>query len=147
MGAICVWSFILSRKDARFSTAVARCRRGLTNHTASTTMSISLSMWACGAAGSALPWHGRGRRFDPDQVHQLIQQLKQEERSQAGVCIITSRFAAIGKGFRRCALPPPLRTWLHRSSILRPTCPAIAMMVESAAPHTARDVIAQCLRS
>src|SRR5580658_5625029 len=32
-------------------------------------------MWACGAAGSALPWHGRGRRFDPDQVHQLHQQL------------------------------------------------------------------------
>src|ERR1039458_8834205 len=27
--------------------------------------------WACGAAGSALPWHGRGRRFDPGQVHQL----------------------------------------------------------------------------
>jgi|SRR5580698_4384054 hypothetical protein len=27
--------------------------------------------WACGAAGSALPWHGRGRRFDPDQVHHL----------------------------------------------------------------------------
>jgi molybdopterin-binding protein len=29
-------------------------------------------MWACGAAGSALPWHGRGRRFDPDQVHQIL---------------------------------------------------------------------------
>ena len=29
-------------------------------------------MWACGAAGSALPWHGRGHRFDPDQVHQLL---------------------------------------------------------------------------
>jgi hypothetical protein len=28
-------------------------------------------LWACGAAGSALPWHGRGRRFDPDQVHHL----------------------------------------------------------------------------
>src|SRR5271166_4840219 len=28
------------------------------------------STWACGAAGSALPWHGRGHRFDPDQVHQ-----------------------------------------------------------------------------
>src|SRR5579859_4685582 len=27
------------------------------------------TQWACGAAGSALPWHGRGRRFDPDQVH------------------------------------------------------------------------------
>src|SRR6266704_240748 len=26
--------------------------------------------WACGAVGSALPWHGRGRRFEPDQVHQ-----------------------------------------------------------------------------
>src|SRR5712691_3680228 len=24
-----------------------------------------LQSWACGAAGSALPWHGRGRRFDP----------------------------------------------------------------------------------
>ena len=30
-----------------------------------------LQSWACGAAGSALPWHGRGRRFDPDQVHQI----------------------------------------------------------------------------
>ena len=33
----------------------------------------SLRMWACGAAGSALPWHGRGRRFDPGQVHQSNQ--------------------------------------------------------------------------
>ena len=32
-----------------------------------------LHSWACGAAGSALPWHGRGRRFDPDQVHQISQ--------------------------------------------------------------------------
>src|SRR4051812_27171739 len=31
-----------------------------------------LQVWACGAAGSALPWHGRGRRFDPDQVHQIL---------------------------------------------------------------------------
>ena len=33
-------------------------------------------MWACGAAGSALPWHGRGRRFDPDQVHHQINNLQ-----------------------------------------------------------------------
>jgi hypothetical protein len=33
---------------------------------------VSPNKWACGAAGSALPWHGRGRRFDPDQVHQLL---------------------------------------------------------------------------
>ena len=32
-------------------------------------------MWACGAAGSALPWHGRGHRFDPDQVHHRINKL------------------------------------------------------------------------
>jgi hypothetical protein len=35
-----------------------------------------VDVWACGAAGSALPWHGRGRRFDPDQVHQTSQQLR-----------------------------------------------------------------------
>ena len=32
--------------------------------------------WACGAAGSALPWHGRGRRFDPDQVHHIFNYLQ-----------------------------------------------------------------------
>jgi hypothetical protein len=31
---------------------------------------MSSPLWACGAAGSALPWHGRGHRFDPGQVHQ-----------------------------------------------------------------------------
>jgi hypothetical protein len=31
---------------------------------------LYLPVWACGAVGSALPWHGRGHRFDPDQVHQ-----------------------------------------------------------------------------
>ena len=40
--------------------------------------------WACGAAGSALPWHGRGRRFDPDQVHQIPQQVRQDERLVGG---------------------------------------------------------------
>ena|SRR5208283_299586 len=38
---------------------------------------VSSPKWACGAAGSALPWHGRGRRFDPDQVHQLLLHLNQ----------------------------------------------------------------------
>src|SRR4051812_43692655 len=36
-------------------------------------------MWACGAAGSALPWHGRGHRFDPDQVHQIPHQTNNLE--------------------------------------------------------------------
>src|SRR5208283_5875959 len=39
---------------------------------------VSSPKWACGAAGSALPWHGRGRRFDPDQVHQISQRLPVE---------------------------------------------------------------------
>ena len=46
---------------------------GLTNQgSAATIKGLHLcDEWACGAAGSALPWHGRGHRFDPDQVHQL----------------------------------------------------------------------------
>jgi hypothetical protein len=28
--------------------------------------------WACGAVGSALPWHGRGREFESHQVHQSL---------------------------------------------------------------------------
>src|SRR5258707_14901079 len=36
--------------------------------------------WACGAAGSALPWHGRGRRFDPDQVHQFLSSLAKDKQ-------------------------------------------------------------------
>ncbi len=31
--------------------------------------------WACGAVGSALPWHGRGREFESHQVHQIPQTL------------------------------------------------------------------------
>jgi hypothetical protein len=36
---------------------------------------LSVVKWACGAVGSALPWHGRGRRFEPDQVHQILPTL------------------------------------------------------------------------
>src|SRR3954451_7499175 len=32
---------------------------------------LTTRKWACGAVGSALPWHGRGRRFEPVQVHHL----------------------------------------------------------------------------
>src|ERR1017187_2079287 len=37
----------------------------------------AFAKWACGAAGSALPWHGRGRRFDPGQVHHKINNLQE----------------------------------------------------------------------
>ena len=29
-------------------------------------------VWACGAVGSALPWHGRGREFESHQVHHVF---------------------------------------------------------------------------
>src|SRR3954465_8885710 len=66
--------------DVGFSRQVSSCSGELTYSAQSARIVKSLllkkfsaslpSMWACGAAGSALPWHGRGRRFDPDQVHQ-----------------------------------------------------------------------------
>jgi murein DD-endopeptidase MepM/ murein hydrolase activator NlpD len=46
--------------------------------------SSGLRAWACGAAGSALPWHGRGRRFDPDQVHQILFSFVHEILSAKG---------------------------------------------------------------
>ena len=49
---------------------------------------VSPKQWACGAAGSALPWHGRGRRFDPDQVHQISQQLRRGSARDRGVCVM-----------------------------------------------------------
>src|SRR5580658_5457357 len=33
----------------------------------------SSCLWACGAVGSALPWHGRGQGFESLQVHQFSQ--------------------------------------------------------------------------
>ncbi len=29
-----------------------------------------LSLWGCSSVGRALAWHVRGRRFNPDQLHQ-----------------------------------------------------------------------------
>ena len=37
--------------------------------------SCRISSGACGAVGSALPWHGRGREFESHQVHQIPQTL------------------------------------------------------------------------
>ena len=36
---------------------------------------IERDPWACGAVGSALPWHGRGRGFESLQVHQTFQRF------------------------------------------------------------------------
>ena len=38
-------------------------------------LKLSRQMWACGAVGSALPWHGRGQGFESLQVHQIPQTL------------------------------------------------------------------------
>ena len=77
---------------------------GLTNpERAETIRELHSPKWACGAAGSALPWHGRGHRFDPGQVHQLFQQFMQGQSSQVGrlcrgLCHIPP-FSAIREGF------------------------------------------------
>ena len=62
---------IYELRDKRVSSQRMRAEPGLTNPVrAETIRELHSPMWACGAAGSALPWHGRGHRFDPDQVHQ-----------------------------------------------------------------------------
>jgi hypothetical protein len=59
---------------------------------------VSRQKWACGAAGSALPWHGRGRRFDPDQVHQLI--LKNQ---LSGRSFVALRISPVGSDAHKTA--------------------------------------------
>ena len=73
---------------------------GLTNQAGGVTMRglHPLTEWACGAAGSALPWHGRGRRFDPDQVHQDIQRRISDLRGT-----ISARFGS-NRGTKRARL-------------------------------------------
>ena len=56
--------------------------------------------WACGAAGSALPWHGRGRRFDPDQVHQFSQRTENDRHTVVDGC----RHRVRGRGQNRTRL-------------------------------------------
>jgi hypothetical protein len=62
------------------------------------------------------------------------------------VCVIPPHFAAIREGFHRCVLRFHAACE-YLSNMRRLTCPAIAMMVESAAPLSASDVIAQWRRS
>src|SRR5487761_2131598 len=58
-------------------------------------LAVSLK-WACGAVGSALPWHGRGRRFEPVRVHQspnvqLLRIQTQPPRAVAGLRTLICR--------------------------------------------------------
>ena len=39
-------------------------------------------IWACSSIGRALPWHGRGRRFEPDQVHSARPALLANSRAK-----------------------------------------------------------------
>src|SRR4029434_916941 len=36
----------------------------------------SRQMWGRSSAGRALEWHSRGRRFDPDRLHQIFAEQK-----------------------------------------------------------------------
>src|SRR6185312_14520849 len=61
-----------------------------------------IRMWACGAAGSALPWHGRGRRFDPDQVHHFTR--LESITSRAFARIVQKSYNRPDSGDRKCSL-------------------------------------------
>src|SRR5207302_6387067 len=40
---------------------------------------------ACGAVGSALPWHGRGREFESHQVHQKVSNTYRFSPTREGI--------------------------------------------------------------
>src|ERR1017187_1170212 len=66
-----------------------RAEPGLTNPVrAETIRELHSPMWACGAAGSALPWHGRGHRFDPDQVHQATLSESMTYRTKISAALV-----------------------------------------------------------
>jgi hypothetical protein len=77
-------------------------------------------MWACGAAGSALPWHGRGHRFDPDQVHQTTPTKSSVCRKQSTPS--SHRFGVIWCQIRR-RLTPTVADASSWSRLLR--CPPV----------------------
>src|ERR1700730_19433415 len=74
------------------------------------------ALWACGAVGSALPWHGRGRRFEPDQVHQYLQQFT---KSSTEIAIrfryVASSPCPLGSGFR--FIPRAIQENVHQSAL------------------------------
>lgn len=78
------------------------------------------SEWACGAAGSALPWHGRGHRFDPDQVHQITL-YKMNSFSEAKRSLLWSVWCHLVSNFQT-PLWTALRARLH--ALLRQLHPA-----------------------
>src|ERR1019366_6776278 len=77
---------------------------------------------ACGAVGSALPWHGRGREFESHQVHQNKAQQNIDLRKCLRAC--TSR--------KRGSTP----TTGHAESIWSPNSPEFGL--QPAAPALCR---------
>ena len=84
--------------------------------------------WACGAAGSALPWHGRGRRFDPDQVHQifpffsfisLTNDLANQVRSLPATTLESGFEAATVHGVVFCSTTMLVHLLLSRAGIIQ----------------------------
>jgi hypothetical protein len=66
-----------------------------------------LQSWACGAAGSARPWHGRGRRFDPDQVHQISAVHARCQSRFHSLLLLLYALSATGSSQRQYVLGDP----------------------------------------
>ena len=65
-----------SRRTFRLTLCWTRVKFDESSRSGENRKVVPTTVWACGAVGSALPWHGRGHRFDPDQVHQLFQSFR-----------------------------------------------------------------------
>ena len=78
---------------------------------ASEAIDLRAASWRSMVAGSALPWHGRGHRFDPDQVHQITQQLSGPPPNR-----LPAFCPQIAKSFRATALQSSFPLFLNHSS-------------------------------
>ena len=67
-------------------------------------------IWACSSIGRALPWHGRGRRFEPDQVH------SDKRRASHDLRRLSFSRLRISAGFRRNGGSMACSTWAQGAS-------------------------------
>src|ERR1035437_1028523 len=92
-------------------------------------------MWACGAVGSALPWHGRGREFESHQVHQNVSNTYRPPASQnvvAGVQLESKSHLRHGQPWASCGfryLPTIKPTDSMRWRVWAPWAPFFARVV------------------
>jgi hypothetical protein len=103
----------------------------------------SSPLWACGAVGSALPWHGRGQGFESLQVHQSQSIRSRPPVSAIGSCRFSARglFAALSP---KCPMKHLQRLQRHhahgKSPAQKPLVTTIVVHPESPGKLPVRDI-------